>query len=134
MLEILLNRLKQALTAQGFSVLDVSDSPKSSALRDKLIAFVSLNSVGCKQTGFDFESDTRKRIYSYTFTCRLLGREGDCSDRGQLLSKAHSLQLALIASGLEAELDGDIKINGALSRAQCAVKVTAELTHTPAGG
>lgn len=134
MLEILLNNLRQVLVSNGFAVLDIGSYPKSFTLKDKYIAFVSLKSVICRQTGFDFDSGNRKRIYEYSVQCRLLGAAGDCSDRKELLNKAYDAQLAFMALGYGAELIDELKIDPALSRAQCTLKVTAQLTHTPTGG
>ena len=134
MLEILLNNLRQVLVSNGFAVLDIGSYPKSFTLKDKYIAFVSLKSVICRQTGFDFDTGAKRLDYEYTVKCELLGKKGDCSDRGELLGLAYSAQRILSEAGFEAALSDTLKINGVLSRAQCTLTVSRRFISQVTGG
>ena len=134
MIEIIINAIRQALISAGFTVLTVGSQPRSNSLKSRYIAFITLDDISCRQTGYDFDTGARKRDYYFSVKCRLLGKEGDCSDRQTLLDKAYSAQLALIGAGYDAQLTHDMKIDGVLSRAECVIRTGKTFTHTPAGG
>ena len=131
MIDILKQQIGLVIAAAGFEVLKQTDEPCSVKLKGKQAAFLSAAAVKLAHTGFDFDSGARKNVYEYTFSCTLYGRQGDCSDRDELVKKAYALQVSLIAAGYGARLVNSDRIDPALSRAECTLEITAALTHTP---
>ena len=123
-----------ALTQAGFTAAQITTSPKCYLIKDKYIAFVTLTKAQCRQTGFDFDTGARKRINEYTVEARLMGKQGDCSDRDTLLEMAEAARASLISQDTEATLSHTMKIDPVLSRAECLLKVTKSITETPTGG
>ena len=131
MLEDMISDITGILRTAGFVVLTVGSTPKSETLKGEDIAFVELREIKCRQTGFDFVSNDRKRLYEYTVSCRLLGKQGDCSDRDRLLSKAEYAKEGLLHYGYDATLKNDMKLNAALSRAECQLTAEKSEIYTP---
>ena len=120
-----------ALTQAGFTAAQITTSPKCYLIKDKYIAFVTLTKAQCRQTGFDFDTGARKRINEYTVEARLMGKQGDCSDRDRLLSKAEYAKEGLLHYGYDATLRNDMKLNAALSRAECQLTAEKSEIYTP---
>ena len=134
MFDVIINALSAFLTAAGFTVLMPCDAPRDNELKGKFIAFLQISEARNVQTGYDFDTGRKKQAYEFDVKCRLMGKEGDCSDRRELLSRAFDAQEALIDAGYKVKLKNDMKINKALSRAECELDVTDAYILIPEGG
>ena len=104
MFDVITQAVSELLAIMGFETLGYDSSPKSAEYADKFIAFISPVSAGAVQTGFTFDVCAKMRVFEYTVKCRLLGTQGDCSDRAALINAACSFQTAALSQGYEVTL------------------------------
>ena len=129
-MQSIISSVTQILVQAGFLAPGICVTLTGGAYKDEYIALVTLKEIRHTETGFHFLSGSRERHYEYKLECRLLGKQGDCSDRDTLLAKAEAAREALITSGFEVTLANDNKIDGKLSRAVCTLNVTkGEIKH-----
>lgn len=134
MIEHFYEQIADLIDELGITLLDCTSSPKNPDYKNEYIAFVTIKEVRRLQTGMVFYTDGPSSYHKYTFECRLLGKQGDCSDRSALIEKADALRAALDADGFSATLCHNDRIDPVLSRAECLLKITMDLFTSPSGG
>ncbi|MBR1382190.1 MAG: hypothetical protein IJ555_00015 [Ruminococcus sp.] len=115
---------KGFLKACGFEVLSHSDSPTAPKYKNKPIAFVAFEKLSTLKKGYAISSSGTKYIFEVTLNCLLLGREGECSDRSEILSLAQQAVMRFNRNDYDAVIDDSFEIDGRLSRAKTVIKVS----------
>ncbi len=116
------NMIETALEGAGFMVLSHSAQPSAMPLKNKMIAFLSLENVSNVLQGYRQYSSKEYILYEVGFSCLLLGSEGDCSDREQLHLLTEKAAAALTRAGFDVSIIDDFGIDGRLSRAKTVLK------------
>lgn len=115
-------------------VLFASNAPKDNELKEKYISFIHLSALRGGQSGFDILTGARIKEFEYELSCLLLGQEGDCSDRDELITLAEGAQKLFEANGYDAALAYDEEIDGRLSRPACVLRLKKTFCETGNGG